>query len=334
MRSDLGPRAALADRTVTATPSVPRRPSGRQQPQGPLHRALARLLRHAADNVVTRHTSGDAVLGEDAGRVRVTGTTDVAPLVVRDEGLGLTPAQVRGLLRASTTGAAFVGGGIGRDLDLGGIDELITVCLRVGDRIELRSRSATHLEARTVGAVVHADGTVRMTMAGVPLDGPGTEISLHPTSNYRGALSEELLRTLLTPLAAGLPVPVEVDGVLLEVALAGAPDPGVTGPTAAPPVAAAVVAAAPAGSAAPPSLVPTTLGPLRVERIRALGGWVITAAEDTWDAIAPVARQDGLLIVDVRDPSVAAVVEGLAAGGPRVTRLQPGDLAAFGVVSA
>ena len=274
--------------------------------------------------------------GEPSPAVRVTSAVGPEPLVVADDGLGITPAQARGLLRASVTGVDVTSPLSAEGLGLGGLEDLFLVCLRVADLVELRSRSASHPDARTLGATLHADGKVRVSMAVPPLSRAGTEMRLHVTSNYRGAVEAAMLRDRLASLAVGLHAPVEVDGETLDLP---EPEPAVTDD----PV--DVVDAEPAHDPEPEvvvastdlaaGVVPTTLGPVGLDRLRALAGTVLVAASDTWSAIEPIASADGLLVIDGRDPGVARVLEGVHGdrpGGPRLTLLEPRDLAAFGAV--
>ncbi|NHA70044.1 HSP90 family protein [Phycicoccus flavus] len=178
---------------------------------GPLARALHLVLLTAARGVEAR----TALEPDLDARIRVSSPTALEPLVVRDDGVGLTGAQVRGLLSASVSGAD-VTAAESSSAQPSGLDAMIRACLRVAELVEIRARSAEHPEAATLRAVIRADGTVRLSLAGSTLTEPGTEVRLHVLEDHRSAVRGEALPALVAGAADQLRVPVEVDGAPVE----------------------------------------------------------------------------------------------------------------------
>lgn len=218
------PARPVAPRSLSAADSlyVPRHGSGKGRiataipsrvradaPSGPLARALAHAVRHAVGSVL----AAGPVDADAPAPVRLTSAVAGGPLVVSDDGVGLSPAEVRGLLAASVSG-----GELGADPMSPGIARLLRDLFRVADVVEIRSRSAAHTEAATVRAVVRSDGSVRLSMAGAPLPRHGTELRIHVREALRPAVGDAVLPAFVAGLTDDLPVPVTVDGAPVRTA--------------------------------------------------------------------------------------------------------------------
>ncbi|MBM6403460.1 HSP90 family protein [Phycicoccus sp. CSK15P-2] len=173
---------------------------------------LRELLQNATDALEAR---GRVEEGFE-GKVTVTSADGKSPLVVRDDGIGLTADEVRTLL--ATVGGTSKGGdfaGARRKL-LGQFGIGLLSCFLVADEVEMRSRSAKEPDAETIHWVGRADGTFSVTVADEPLDTPGTEVRVHPRHGDLSWCSPETALELATAFVEHLPVHVEVDGRLVS----------------------------------------------------------------------------------------------------------------------
>ncbi len=188
----------------------------------PVRCTLAHLLRTAAGALGARADAerGDATADDatadrtlDPSRsIRVTSATEVSPLVVRDDGVGLSATQVRRLLTDPELDAAPTGLSVDDLVQLQAVSGVLRACLRVADSVELRSRSVADDDGSTTQAVARRDGTVRVSTSSEPLDSPGTELRLHLDPEHRAHVGADTAADLVLDLAEQLDVPVEVDG--------------------------------------------------------------------------------------------------------------------------
>ncbi len=187
----------------------------------PVRCALAHVLRTAVGALAAREDE-DVRTGADPSDegtarrgIHVTSATQVAPLVVRDDGIGLSTAQVRRLLSDPELDAAPTGLSVDDLVQLEAVSGVLRACLRVADVVELRSRSALTDDATTTQAVARRDGSVRVSAAVEPLPSPGTELRLHLDLEHLPHVAAGTTPDLLCDLAEQLVVPVEVDGTVL-----------------------------------------------------------------------------------------------------------------------
>jgi len=165
---------------------------------------LRELLQNAVDAIAARR----AVDG-GGGRIRITPVSDrSAEFVMRDDGVGLTEAEVADLL-------ATVGRSSKRDIfDLPRGDFLgqfgigMLSCFMVCDTIVIRSRSAAG--SAPVEWTGHSDGT--FTVAPYPEDIPvGTSVHLTPRADTRSLLGTSTVMELAEAFGRYLPHAVVVD---------------------------------------------------------------------------------------------------------------------------
>jgi hypothetical protein len=151
--------------------------------------------------------------------VRITSATGASPLVVHDDGLGLTAAQVRRLVFDTEADLESSPTGLSVDdlVQLEGVTAMVRACLRVAETVELRSRSALEADAPTMRAVINRAGSSRISTAGEPLEAPGTEVRLHLDAEHRDFVLAGGACEIVSDLAQQLSVPVEVDGTPLAL---------------------------------------------------------------------------------------------------------------------
>jgi molecular chaperone HtpG len=174
---------------------------------------LRELLQNAHDAIRTRAS----LEGSDyAGRIGVEPAVGYRPLVVRDNGVGLTAADMHSLL--SMIGSTSKRGDLlaARDDLLGQFGIGLLSCFLVADSIEVVSRSARTPDAPTVRWVGLSDGTFTIGDALEPLAEPGTEVRLKPRhGSHRWCNTDACLR-LASDYAEFLDVPVLVASVLVS----------------------------------------------------------------------------------------------------------------------
>ena len=173
---------------------------------------LRELLQNATDALEARSRIEPGF----SGAVRVTSAVGSEPLVVRDDGVGLTADEMRSLL--ATIGGSSKRGdfaGARRQL-LGQFGIGLLSCFLVGDTVELRSRSAKEPDSPTIAWIGRSDGTFQITEAEVPLDSPGTEVRVHPRHGDLTWCNPEATRQLAGAYVEHLPVDVLVDDVLVS----------------------------------------------------------------------------------------------------------------------
>jgi molecular chaperone HtpG len=165
---------------------------------------LRELLQNARDAVTARRE-----LDGTGGSIRITPLTDESrEFVLRDDGIGLTAAEVADLL-------ATVGRSSKRDIfDMPRSDYLgqfgigLLSCFMVADTIVIRSRSAKGTPA--VEWTGSADGTFRVTEIDDELP-IGTSVHLAPRFDADELLRAAAVRELATAFAEFLPVRVTID---------------------------------------------------------------------------------------------------------------------------
>ncbi|MBR7742567.1 ATP-binding protein [Phycicoccus sp. BSK3Z-2] len=173
---------------------------------------LRELLQNATDALEARARLEPGF----AGAVRVTSARGAEPLVVHDDGVGLTADEMRDLL--ATIGGSSKRGdfaGARRQL-LGQFGIGLLSCFLVGDTVELRSRSAKDPHAPTIAWVGRSDGTFSISEASTPLEGPGTEVRVHPRPEGAGWCLAPTVHDLAAAFVEHLPVDVLVDDRLVS----------------------------------------------------------------------------------------------------------------------
>ncbi|EPD84933.1 molecular chaperone HtpG [Microbacterium sp. oral taxon 186 str. F0373] len=165
---------------------------------------LRELLQNAVDAISARRS-----IDGRGGRVRITPVSAASDeFVLRDDGVGLTAAEVADLL-------ATVGRSSKRDIFdlprggyLGQFGIGMLSCFMVCDTIVIRSRSAVTGEA--VEWMGHSDGTFRVgpCTQDIPV---GTSVHLTPRSETRALVETATVRELAETFAAYLPVTIVVD---------------------------------------------------------------------------------------------------------------------------
>ena len=137
---------------------------------------LRELVQNARDAITAR-----AELGHDVdGVIEIVPAWGTDPLIVRDNGIGLSSDDMRELL-------SMIGGTNKRDdfamarrNFLGQFGIGLLSGFLVADSIEVVSRSARIPDAPTVRWVGSSDGTFTIRESATPLPEPGTEVRLHP----------------------------------------------------------------------------------------------------------------------------------------------------------
>lgn len=170
---------------------------------------LREILQNARDAISSRAELDPSFTG---GRVEIEPAAADAPMVVRDDGVGLTAEEMRELL-------ATVGGTskrydleVTREKFLGQFGIGLFACFLVADTIEVRSRSARTPDAPTIRWVGHGDGTYSIDEHVAPLPGPGTEVLLRPREGELARCSAQEVGRLTTRYAEYLDVPVMLAG--------------------------------------------------------------------------------------------------------------------------
>lgn len=173
---------------------------------------LREVLQNATDALTARAELEPGFAGE----VRVTSAVGHEPMVVRDNGVGLTDEEMRKVL--ATIGGSSKRGdfAVARGKFLGQFGIGLLSCFLVADEIRLRSRSAKDAGGETILWVGHADGTFDIGIAEEPLDAPGTEVVIRPRHGDLQWCNPVTARELATDFAEQLSVPVYVDGDLVS----------------------------------------------------------------------------------------------------------------------
>jgi molecular chaperone HtpG len=170
---------------------------------------LRELLQNAHDAIRTRAELD----GPDyIGRIEIEPAVGYRQLVVRDNGIGLTAADMHALL--SMIGSTSKQGDLvaSRDELLGQFGIGLLSCFLVADSIEVVSRSARVPDAPTVRWVGLGDGTFTIGDALEPLAQPGTEVRLKPQHGSHRWCNSDACLTFATEFAEFLDVAVLVEG--------------------------------------------------------------------------------------------------------------------------
>lgn len=173
---------------------------------------LREILQNARDAIESRIRIDESFVGG----VAITPAVGNAPMVIRDNGVGLTDDEMRSLL-------ATIGGSSKRDdfetqrrLFLGQFGIGLLSCFLVADTIDVRSRSARTDDAPTIHWVGHSDGTFDIAEAADPLPEPGTEVRITPRHGDAHWCSPETVTELVELFAEHLDVPITVDQHVLS----------------------------------------------------------------------------------------------------------------------
>lgn len=173
---------------------------------------LRELLQNATDAVTERERLEPGRVGS----VDVVPARDGAPLVVRDDGIGLTADEMRTLL--ATIGGTGKNGDVAgaRSRLLGQFGIGLLSAFLVADTVEVRSRSAKDPDAETILWSGSSAGTFTITVADEPLAAPGTEVRVHPRDEHAHWCDPATTLRLATDVAEHLTTAVRVDGVLVS----------------------------------------------------------------------------------------------------------------------
>ena len=137
---------------------------------------LRELVQNARDAVAAR-----VELGHDIeGLIEIEPAWGTDPLIVRDNGIGLTADDMRTLLSMIGSTSKRDDFAMARRDFLGQFGIGLLSGFLVADSIEVLSRSARTPDAPTLRWVGSSDGTFTITESASPLPEPGTEVRLHP----------------------------------------------------------------------------------------------------------------------------------------------------------
>lgn len=148
---------------------------------------LRELLQNARDAIEARHRMGQRV----PGSIEVVPARAGEPLLVRDNGIGLTAKDMQRLLSMIGSTSKRDDFAMARRHFLGQFGIGLLSCFLVADSIEVISRSALHPDAPTLRWVGMSDGTFTIGDAFAPLPEPGTEVRLRPRHGAHRWCDEE-----------------------------------------------------------------------------------------------------------------------------------------------
>ena len=137
---------------------------------------LRELVQNARDAVAARVELGDDI----EGLIEIEPAWGTDPLIVRDNGIGLTAEDMRTLLSMIGSTSKRDDFAMARRDFLGQFGIGLLSGFLVADSIEVLSRSARTPDAPTLRWVGSSDGTFTITESASPLPEPGTEVRLHP----------------------------------------------------------------------------------------------------------------------------------------------------------
>ena len=173
---------------------------------------LRELVQNARDAIQARRELGDDV--ESSIDIEPAWGSD--PLVVRDNGVGLTADDMRSLLSmigSTSKRDDFVAA---RESFIGQFGIGLLSCFLVADSIEVVSRSAREPDTPTVRWVGSSDGTFTIDEAPEPFSAPGTEVRLRPRRGaYRWCDSNACV-DIAGEFAELLDVPVHIGGAVVS----------------------------------------------------------------------------------------------------------------------
>ncbi|HRW17583.1 MAG TPA: HSP90 family protein [Dermatophilaceae bacterium] len=172
---------------------------------------LRELLQNARDAIEARIRLEPDVKGE----ILITPAYGNEPMIVRDNGIGLSADDMRQLLATIGSSSKRKDFNAARRKFLGQFGIGLLSCFLIADTIEVRSRSAKEADAPTIKWVGHANGTFDIEEC-EPLDTPGSEMRIKPRHGEGWWCSEETLLQLTHDFAELLDVPVRVAGQLVS----------------------------------------------------------------------------------------------------------------------
>ena len=151
---------------------------------------LRELVQNARDAITAR-----AELGHDVdGLIEIEPAWGTDPLIVRDNGIGLTADDMRKLLSMIGSTSKRDDFAMARRDFLGQFGIGLLSGFLVADSIEVVSRSAHSPDAPTLRWVGSSDGTFTIHESARALPEPGTEVRLHPRYRaYRWCESDAVL---------------------------------------------------------------------------------------------------------------------------------------------
>ncbi len=173
---------------------------------------LRELLQNARDAIEARIRLEPDVQGE----ILITPSQGNEPMILRDNGVGLTDDNMRQLLATIGSSSKRKDFNAARRKFLGQFGIGLLSCFLIADTIEVRSRSAKDPNAPTIKWIGHAEGTFDISECDEPLDSPGTEVRVKPRHGEGWWCSEETLLQLTHDFAELLDVPVRVAGRLVS----------------------------------------------------------------------------------------------------------------------
>jgi molecular chaperone HtpG len=173
---------------------------------------LRELVQNARDAVTAR-----AELGHDVeGLIEIEPAWGTYPLIVRDNGIGLTADDMRNLLSMIGSTSKRDDFAMARRDFLGQFGIGLLSAFLVADSIEVVSRSARTPDAPTMRWVGSSDGTFTIQETARQLPGPGTEVWLHPRYRAHRWCDDDAVRSFASEFFALLDVPVWVGDTLVS----------------------------------------------------------------------------------------------------------------------
>lgn len=165
---------------------------------------LRELIQNARDAVVARREFEP----NSPDEIAITVDERSGAVLVRDQGVGLTEAEMRSVL--ATIGASSKREDFARTRRkyLGQFGIGLLSCFLIADRIEVRSRSARTADAPTISWVGSADGTFTISAATEPLAEPGTEVRVQARPDDQEWTRPHRVRLLAERFAGLLELPV------------------------------------------------------------------------------------------------------------------------------
>jgi molecular chaperone HtpG len=173
---------------------------------------LRELVQNAHDAIRARSALEDDV----RGAIEIEPAWGTGPLVVRDNGIGLTRTDMDDLLAIIGSTSKKDDFAAARRHLLGQFGIGLLSCFLVADSIEVVSRSAREPDAPTLRWEGRAGGTFTIGEAAAPLPRPGTEVRLRPRHGARRWCDVETCEQIARDVAGLLEVPVTVAGTLVS----------------------------------------------------------------------------------------------------------------------
>ena len=173
---------------------------------------LRELLQNAYDAIKSRRRLG----ADFPERIEIVPARGYEQMVVRDNGIGLTAADMRTLLSIIGNTSKRDDLAAARRDFLGQFGIGLLACFLVADSIEVVSRSARTPDAPTVRWVGQSDGTFTIGDALTPLAEPGTEVRLRPRHGFHRWCDTDACNRYAGDFAELLDVPVQIAGDTLS----------------------------------------------------------------------------------------------------------------------